>query len=57
MFDQLVDAVGEVLKIIAKDNRDRLFAFAAITKFPHNTSFTVVSDGEMFMVSIRKVEQ
>lgn len=57
MFDQLVDAIGVMLKAIAQDQRGKLFAFAAITRGPQQTKFTIVSNGEMYMVTVVKVDQ
>lgn len=57
MFDELVEAVSVMLKAVAKENASKLFAFTAIARVPHTTKFTIISDGEMYMVTVSKVEQ
>ncbi len=56
MFDQLVEALDFMLKAVAKADADKLVAFAAIRRRATETQFTVVAEGELYTITVRRVE-
>lgn len=56
MFDQIVEAISVAMKAIARDEATKLFAFTVSPK-RDSTNFTIISNGDLFVVSVKRVEQ